>query len=184
MKRFLKPLIIGLSILVVLAIVTCCPFGQRVTLRTREGNLVYQARIPTGELVWIGYTHSVNKGLVEDGYSPVEGGKVALICSRFRQYGAGIPEPEPGQVFSVHDGYYELSGYDIILDTQWTHVGRIADHTLRIGENGQLVHYDQLAEPGTALGLSFEPWTLYKELIWRCRIEQRGSQSGTRTSGR
>lgn len=171
MRRFAKPLLIGLGILTALVLVTCCPLGQRVTLRTRDGGLVYQARLPAGETVWLLYTHSFNKGLVEDGYRPAQGGGVQLICSRIRQYGAGIPEPEPGQTFTVHDGYYEISGFDLIMDTQWTYVGRIADHRLRIGEDGQPIHYNQLAEPGTALGLSFEPWSIYKELIWRCRIE-------------
>lgn len=171
MKRLIKPLLIGLGILALLALVTCCPLGQRVALRTREGELVYQARLPGDELVWLLYTHSFNKGLVEDGYRPTTEGRVMLVCSRIRQYGAGIPEPEPGQTFSVHEGYYEISGFDLVMDTQWTYVGRIADHRLRIGEDGPLVHYDQLAEPGTALGLSFEPWSLYKELRWRCRIE-------------
>ena len=53
------------------------------------------------------------------------------------------------------------------MDVQWTYVGRIADHRLRVGEDGQVVHYDQLAQPGTMLGLSFEPWSLCGELAWR-----------------
>ena len=46
-------------------------------------------------------------------------------------------------------------------------MGRIADHRLRVGEKGQVVHYDQLAQPGDMLGLSFEPWSLGRELAWR-----------------
>lgn len=142
--------------------------GQRVTLRKESGEIVYSARVPSGEKVWILYTHSVNKGLVEDGYEPKDG-KLYLRCSRIRQWGAGIPEPEPGQTFEVKDGYYELSGFDIVLDTQWTFVGRVADHRLRIGEDGPMVHYNDLCEPGKRLGLSTDDWTLVKSIIWRCR---------------
>ncbi|MEF9972714.1 MAG: DUF1850 domain-containing protein [Clostridia bacterium] len=169
MRRYKTPLI-ALSILIVLVVVTCCPFGQRVTLRTREGTMLFQSYVPKGEKVWILYTHSVNKGLVEDGYEPV-GGQIVLCSSRFRQYGAGIPEPCRGQTFKAHDGYYEISGYDIALDTQWTYVGRIADHRLRIGEDGDLVHYNVLAQPGTVLGLSADSWSILKEIKWRCHIE-------------
>lgn len=158
-----------LVILVILVIcVTCCPMGQRVTLRTREGKTVYATRVPRDEMVWILYTHSVNKGLVEDGFALNEG-QLSLVCTRFRQYGAGMPEPEPGQTFTVHDDYFEISGFDLMLDTQWTRVGRVADHRLRIGEDGEPIHYNQLAPPGTALGLSADSWTLLKEIQWRCR---------------
>ena len=166
MKRFYRPLFIGLGLAALLA-AACCPLGQRVVLRTREGELVYQQYLPRGETVWLLYTHSFNKGLVEDGYQPTQDGKVCLRRTRIRQYGAGIPEPEPGQTFTAYDGYYELAGLDREMDVQWTYVGRIADHRLRVGEDGQVVHYDQLAQPGTMLGLSFEPLSLCGELAWR-----------------
>lgn len=162
MKRLLSlTIVIGLLVLV-----TCCPFGRRVTLRTREGQIVYQARVPEGELAWIMFNHSVNKSLVEDGYAPGDG-FVTLTATRFRHYGAGIPDPEPGQTFSARDGYFEITGYDTRLPVQWTFVGRVADHRLRIGEDGPVVHYDELAEPGTSLGLSADSWSVIKEIAWR-----------------
>lgn len=163
-------LVFCLALLAALAIVTCCPLGQRVTLCTREGKTVYAARLPKGERVWVIYTHSVNKGVVEDGYEPANG-KICLRCTRVRSYGAGIPEPEEGQTFTVCDGYYEIAGFSgpaYELDTMWTFVGRVADLRLRIGEEGELVHYNALAQPGTALGLSTDSWTLLKEFLWRC----------------
>ena len=168
MKRKIKGPLILVSIILIAVLVTYCPIGQHVTLCTDDGKLLYQAFVPRGEKVFILYTHSVNKGLVEDGYEPASG-KLILRCSRFRQYGAGIPEPEPGQVFTDHGDYYEISGYDIVMDTQWTFVGRIADHRLRIGEHGPVVHYNELAEPGTRVGLAADAWSILKEIEWRCR---------------
>lgn len=167
MKMRRKALSIVAFCIAILIAVTCCPLGQRVTLCKGDGTLVYQSRVDSGEYVWILYNHSVNKGLVEDGYEP-QNGRLFLRASRFRQYGAGIPEPEAGQSFAKHDDYYEITGYDVVLDTQWTFVGRVADHRLRIGENGEIVHYNQLAEPGTRLGLSTDTWSILKEIEWRC----------------
>lgn len=151
---------------VIAIVVACCPFGRRVTLRTREGDLRYASRVPNGDLVWIVFDHSVNKSPVEDGYQLTEDG-VALRSTRFRHYGAGIPDPEAGQVFTDHGEYFEITGYDVHLPSQWTYVGRVADHRLRIGEGGAEVHYNQLAEPGTALGLSSDRWSIAREIAWR-----------------
>lgn len=169
MNKRIRISLICLAIVFIIAAVTCCPMGRRVTLRTRDGRILYACRIPSGEKAWILYTHSVNKGLVEDGYEPTDAGLI-LRCSRFRQYGAGIPEPEAGQTFKDCGEYYEISGFDYEMDTQWTFVGRVADHRLRVGEDGPLVHYDQLAQPGTALGLSSDSWSILKEIEWRCRL--------------
>ncbi|MDO4546898.1 MAG: DUF1850 domain-containing protein [Clostridia bacterium] len=158
-------LILPITITLLTAL-ACCPTGQRVVLIDREGEILYSAHVPEGEYVWLLYTHSFNKGLVEDGYELVDG-KIILRSTRVRQYGAGIPEPEPGQVFSVHDGYYQIDGFDIELDTQWTFVGRIADHRLRVGEDGEIVHYDQLASPGTPVGLKADNWSVAKQFLWR-----------------
>lgn len=147
--------------------------GSRATLRTQAGEIVYAVFVPRGEKIWILYNHSVNKGLVEDGFDAV-GNRLSLSCSRFRQYGAGIPEPEAGQTFTAYDDYYEISGYDLTLDAQWTYVGRVADHRLRIGENGAVVHYADLVEPGARLGLFVDSWTIAKEILWRCRFVGRG----------
>lgn len=151
---------------IIIITVACCPLGQRVMLITRDNEVVYSAFVPKGEYVWLLYTHSFNKGLVEDGYE-LNGDKVILRCSRVRQYGAGIPEPDPGQVFTVHEGYYQIDGFDKEFETQWTFVGRIADHRLRIGESGELIHYDHLAKPGTILGIRADTWSILKQLLWR-----------------
>ncbi|MGJ4850814.1 DUF1850 domain-containing protein [Bacillota bacterium Meth-B3] len=167
MKRYRRPLI-AIAIAAALTAVTCWPMGWRVTVRNRAGELKYAARVKRGQLVWIVFDHSVNRSPVEDGYEPGDG-CVTLRETRFRHYGAGIPDPEPGQTFEARDGYYAITGYDVRMPTQWTFVGRVADHRLRVGEDGEAVHYNQLARPGEALGLSADRWSLWKEIMSRLR---------------
>ncbi len=162
MKFFVRPLAL-IALAAVLVAVACCPFGWRVTLRNRAGEILYSKRVPEGEWVFILFTHSVNKSPVEDGYEPGDG-FVTLRETRFRHYGAGIPDPEPGQTFEDRGAYYAITGFDVQLPVQWTFVGRVADHRLRIGEDGEEIHLNQLSKPGTAIGLSSERWTLTNEL--------------------
>lgn len=173
MKKRLKIPLLCAAILAALLIVTCCPYGQCVTLRDKQGRVLYEAYWPQGETAWILFTHSVNKGLVEEGYQALPDGRVQLTGTRFREYGAGMPEPEDGQVFAARDGYFEITGYDRVFDTVWTFVGRVADHRLRMGDDGAILHLNALIEPGQSLGLSQGRWSLFKQIKWRrcCRFE-------------
>lgn len=169
-KRAIEPGRHSRLILLVLgiALAACAlalPVSERVVLRNKQGQLLFQARAPRGgERVWLLYTHSVNKTLVEDGFV-VEGGDMLLECSRYRSYGAGIAEPEPGQKLVQGEDYLELQDINRRIPVVWTYVGRVADHRLRLGEAGEVIHLNQLAQPGTLVGLSAERWSLAR-ILW------------------
>lgn len=85
----------------------------------------------------ISYTHSVNKGRVQDFYSVNPDNTLCLHKTRFLSYGAGMPEPEDatGLVFIETDDYIEIQNINRNMPFFTMAVGVIARHAIEI-ENG------------------------------------------------
>lgn len=84
----------------------------------------------------ISYTHSVNKGRVKDFYRIVKEGTgyvLELHKTQFLSYGAGIPEPEYDESFTITDDYIEISGMKRKMKSLVMAVGVIAEHSIEIG---------------------------------------------------
>ena len=128
------------------------PWVPTARLITRDGQTLYRAP-PLGRVVWICYTHSVNRTLVEDGFTIDDSG-VKLMMSRYRDYGAGIAQPEGDQTLEIRDGFMELGNINRHMPVVWTYTGRTAGHYLRLGDGETRVEFDSLTEPGCLIGLS------------------------------
>lgn len=76
------------------------------------------------------YTHSVNKGRVQDLCRLQKDRSILVHSSRFVSYGAGMSEIEDGGEFHSSDGFYEITQIDLTVPYIILAVGLISSHTI------------------------------------------------------
>ena len=105
----------------------------------------------------IRYRHSVALSPVEDWFS-VSGGCIYLEKTVYQDFGAGLPhQPGPGQRMYTENGKVVISGYHMALPSFDVRVGRVANHTLLLPEEGggqKEIPLNSLLEPGQAITLT------------------------------
>lgn len=120
----------------------------------------------------ISYTHSVNKGRVKDYYRVVKEGFSYILemhKTQFFSYGAGIPEPEGNEVFTVTDEYIEISGMERKMDSLVMAVGVIAEHSIEFNSTGY--NLKTYFDPQQRIRISYKKISLIKCI--NCFFRQR-----------
>ena len=115
-----------------------------------DGRTVICRPVHPADSFTVTYTHSVNKSPVTDYFVITGTYEIMVTKTRFFSYGAGIPEPEPGQKIRTKDGYIEISNIDRILPSYRLFIGLFADHRLTFAGEPTL-HLAELAQPQTTL---------------------------------
>ena len=109
---------------------------QRLVLRDSSGRELFSRPAPDGSEFAIRYRHSVALSPVEDWFS-VSGGCIYLEKTVYQDSGAGLPhQPGPGQRMYTENGKVVISGYHMALPSFDVRVGRVANHTLLLPEEG------------------------------------------------
>lgn len=109
-------------------------------------------RIPDTRFV-ISYTHSVNKGRVKDFYIIGPDRTILVEKTRFSSYGAGIPEPEEGNDFTVADGYIEIGNLNRPIQELVVRVGVVANHAVEF--EGREFFLADYFKPQTAVKIEY-----------------------------
>lgn len=130
---------------------------QRLVLRDSSGRELFSRSVPDGSRFAIRYRHSVALSPVEDWFN-VSGGCIYLEKTVYQDFGAGLPhQPGPGQRMYTENGKVIISGYHMPLPSFDVRVGRVANHTLLLPEEGgalQEIPLNSLLEPGQAITLT------------------------------
>lgn len=130
---------------------------QRLVLRDSGGRELFSRPAPEGSRFAIRYRHSVALSPVEDWFS-VSGGCIYLEKTVYQDFGAGLPhQPGPGQRMYTENGKVVISGYHMPLPSFDVRVGRVANHTLLLPEEGggiREIPLNTLLEPGQAITLT------------------------------
>ncbi|HOS29314.1 MAG TPA: DUF1850 domain-containing protein [Treponemataceae bacterium] len=120
----------------------------------------------------ISYTHSVNKGRVKDYYRIVKDGTgyvLELHKTQFLSYGAGIPEPEYDESFTITDDYIEISGMERKMDSLVMAVGVIAEHSIEF--KSTVYNLKTYFDPQERIRISYKKISLAKYIF--CFFRQR-----------
>lgn len=130
---------------------------QRLVLRDSSGRELFSRPAPDGSEFAIRYRHSVALSPVEDWFS-VSGGCIYLEKTVYQDFGAGLPhQPGPGQRMYTENGKVVISGYHMALPSFDVRVGRVANHTLLLPEEGggqKEIPLNSLLESGQAITLT------------------------------
>lgn len=124
-----------------------------LTNRNDSTNLLCFDCKPESEFV-ISYTHSVNKGRVQDFIKISTDYSLTVEKTRFVSYGAGIPEPEAGQKFIETDEYLEIQDINLQKTFFVLAVGVIANHAIEM--NGNVYYLKDYFKPQTSLKIEFK----------------------------
>jgi len=119
----------------------------------------------------VNYTHSVNKGRVNDFYRVLNSGELELYKTRFVSYGAGIPEPyeTEGAEFLVTDDGYIIGNLHRRLPNLVMAVGVIAEHSVTVGETEFFLK--DFFEPQTSLIFEVKRLSIIKLISKRSPID-------------
>ena len=119
----------------------------------------------------VNYTHSVNKGRVNDFYRVLDSGALELYKTRFVSYGAGIPEPyeTEGAEFLVTDDGYIIENLHRRLPNLVMAVGVIAEHSVTVGETELFLK--DFFEPQTSLIFEVKRLSIIKIISTRSPID-------------
>lgn len=127
-----------------------------LTLTGREGRAPVVLAARAGEFFTIAFVHSHAKSVVEEKFEIMGPGEFRLRETIYGDFGAGLPHEElPGQRMTFADGRIRLTGYDVPFAVLHLRVGRIADHTIRVGE-GETIHLDRWFPPGAEVRVTIE----------------------------
>lgn len=125
-----KIIIVLLSLLLFITI----PIFPRLVLKSVKDNNKYIYHLEKKEFI-ISYTHSVNKGRVNDYYIIDENHNIILDKTTFVSYGAGIAEPENNENIIIRDDNIEINNINRVIKDFYLFVGVIAEHTITIDDN-------------------------------------------------
>jgi hypothetical protein len=105
-------------------------------VRAPSGELVFSKTLAREERFSLRHIHSVHKTPVLEhlGFSPND--SIAILEGHYVDFGAGLPvRGEKDQVFSFEDGRARLSFMQRHMPEIELRVGRIAEHTLLVGDS-------------------------------------------------
>ena len=161
MKKTIILLTIRLTAVILLTIILFKPIFPKLLINEKVFN------IKNKEFV-ISYTHSVNKGLVRD-YYIIEDKNIVLLKTRFASYGAGIPEPEKSQKFTITDDYIEIDDINKKIYNLYLFVGTVANHKIEI--DGEEIELKKLFKPQSRVKIEYKILSLFEyiklKLNWR-----------------
>lgn len=117
------------------AVVICIPLLPFFCVRQYDGSgrVLLPVGRPGRDSFVLSYTHSVNKGRVEDYFEIADDRSLLLLKTRFVNYGAGMGEPDDGGLFVSSDGYLEMRDLNRSMPKVVLAVGLIADHVIESG---------------------------------------------------
>ena len=125
----MKKLII-LLLLSLLLFITIIPIFPRLVLESvKDNNNKYIFNLIKKEFI-ISYTHSVNKGRVNDYYIIDENYNIILYKTTFVSYGAGIAEPENNENIIIKDDNIEINNINRVIEDFYLFVGIVAEHSI------------------------------------------------------
>ena len=149
--------------LIALLLVSCAarnaqtPQASLLVLADSTGKELFSERLDADQQFAVRYIHSVAKSPVEDWFS-IEGDTIFLEKTVYQDFGAGLPhEAGEGQIMDFGDGHISLSGFHRALPTFDLRVGRIANHTLLLEQDGggmREIPLNTLVRPGKAVTFS------------------------------
>lgn len=120
----------------------------------------------------ISYTHSVNKGRVKDYYRVIKNGFsyiLEMYKTQFFSYGAGIPEPEGNEVFTITDEFIQISGMERKMDSLVMAVGVIAEHSIEF--KSTVCNLKTYFDPQERIKISYKKISLIRYI--NCFVRQR-----------
>lgn len=144
----MKKVIILLTLIIILFI----PIFPKLLINKKVFNIRKKEFI-------ISYTHSANKGRVRD-YYIIKDKNITLSKTRFVSYGAGMPEPENGQKFTVADDYIEISGINKIIDNLYLFVGIAANHIIEI--DNEEIELRKIFKPQTSIKIEYKILSIFE----------------------
>lgn len=122
-----KIIILLLSLLLFITII---PIFPRLVLESvKDNNNKYIFNLIKKEFI-ISYTHSVNKGRVNDYYIIDENYNIILYKTTFVSYGAGIAEPENNENIIIKDDNIEINNINRVIKDFYLFVGIVAEHSI------------------------------------------------------
>ncbi len=122
-----KIIILLLSLLLFITII---PIFPRLVLESvKYNNNKYIFNLIKKEFI-ISYTHSVNKGRVNDYYIIDENYNIILYKTTFVSYGAGIAEPENNENIIIKDDNIEINNINRVIKDFYLFVGIVAEHSI------------------------------------------------------
>lgn len=114
-----------------------------------DGAKLFSRELLPGQGFAIRYTHSVALSPVID-YFLIEDGKIFIDSTVYEDFGAGLPHEALGdQKMTAENGKIVLTGLKRVVDPFELRVGRIANHTLIVGDDE--IPLTSVAKPGQTL---------------------------------
>ena len=145
-----KIIVVLLSLLLFITI----PIFPRLVLKSvKDNNNKYIFNLIKKEFI-ISYTHSVNKGRVNDYYIIDENYNIILDKTTFVSYGAGIAEPENNENIIIKDDNIEINNINRVIKDFYLFVGIIAEHSITIDNNEIMLK--SLFKPQTNIKIKYK----------------------------
>lgn len=125
-----------------------------LSLESGEGKRLFSKTMRNGAEFAVRFMHSVAKSPVTD-FFIVRDGKIFLDKTVYHDFGAGLPHaPEKGQSMRAEHGEITITGFDREIPDLEIRIGREADHTLLIFNNGggnEEIPLASLGKPGSVI---------------------------------
>lgn len=163
MKKF-RPWTVVLPLiflLISLPVILNCPV-RLLTVEDEHGAIFFMKHVSLGDRYTVRFIHSVARRPVDEIYE-IEEGCSKLVETVYDMTGAGLPHaPEPGQTFTIENGKYHITGYDLKIPVLTYRINKVvADHRFLIdGKEYQLRNW---AKPGRPLTFRVQ-WGTLKDL--------------------
>lgn len=143
----------ALLALAICAAATAASAGQlELRLADAEGRAKFIRPVAVGDRFTIAFLHSYAKSPVEEVFEVIGPGEFRLRETFYADFGAGLPhEPGAGQRMEFGGGRIRITGYDMKFEVLHVRVGRVANHTIRVG--GEEVRLDSLFAPGSGVAV-------------------------------
>jgi hypothetical protein len=127
----------------------------------------------TGELIWVAqpddgtfslqWMHSVELEQWRETFRMTENGKLHLIETRFKAWGAGVPD-NAGDEFYVEDDWFVMKGFDRTFSRLPIGVSCYADH--RLLYDGEIYRLCEWVEDGTGVVARQEKISILTYLVF------------------
>jgi len=163
-RRIAAGIITGVIIVAVLVLSVSVRSSYLILTHAENGSVLFSHPINEGELISVGYIHSVNRTPVSEIFTVVQG-QLVLTALEFKSFGAGMPtELEPGQrLLHLPDGVMRIEPFDRPVNDFRILISEKAMHTLRIGE--LQISLCALTEPGQPIRFGLRRLNIWQRLI-------------------
>lgn len=149
-------------------LITTLPVLSAATLREqRTGRLL--AAFPGAESFALLWMHSVELEPWKETFQFTDEGNIRLVESRFKAFGAGTPD-RGGEHFTMEDGWFVASGFDVIVPVLDVQVSYYSNHRLIVEGNEYFLR--QLIPDGGFAAIRLERISLMQ--LWNNEIRKGG----------